>query len=117
MGRLLTLKLFSENIVFINREGNKQQSVLPAMGVKQLKRILYLILLVSIMSACSNGTSLLKQEGIIVEINERQDRWNQILVVPNISEDDISNKTTTELMEMAQENDGAYYSLEPGEYE
>lgn len=82
-----------------------------------MKRILYLILLVSIIDACSNGTSVLKQESIIAEINERQDRWNQILVVPNINEDDISNKKIAELMEMARENDGAYYGLEADEYE
>ena len=94
------------------------------MEVKELKRVLYLflILLVSIMGACgqeqsSNDTSLLEQEGIIVEVKEHQGRWNQILVVPNISEDDISNKTTAELIEMAQENDGAYYGFGPGEYE
>ncbi|MGY3714399.1 hypothetical protein ACWE42_02615 [Sutcliffiella cohnii] len=86
-----------------------------------MKRVLYLflILLVSIMGACgqeqsSNDTSLLEQEGIIVEVKVHQGRWNQILVVPNISEDDISNKTTAELIEMAQENDGAYYGFGPG---
>lgn len=92
----------------------------PTMEVKQLKRILYLflILFVGITGACSQEHSSNEtSEGIIVEKVERQDRWNQILVVPNISKDDISNKTTVELIEMAQENDGAFYSLEPGEYE
>lgn len=33
-----------------------------------------------------------QQEGIIVDIRETQDGWSQLLVVPNISEEDISNK-------------------------
>lgn len=93
--------------------------------MKQLKRILYffVILLFGLMSACSqelnsNDAPLLDQEGIIVEIKEHEDdMWNQILVVPNISEDDIDDKTTETLIEMAQENDGSYYSLEPGKYD
>jgi len=61
--------------------------------------------------------SLEKQEGIIVDIKESQDGWSQILVVPNISEEDISSKKDDELIKIAQEKDGAYYSFETGKYE
>lgn len=84
-----------------------------------LKNKLHFILLVIMLSACgqqqveeSSNNSHLQQEGIIVGI-----KGHQILVVPNIEKEDISNKTTDELNEMAQKKDGAYYSLYPGMYE
>ncbi|MHA6259045.1 DUF3221 domain-containing protein [Sporosarcina sp. CAU 1771] len=58
-----------------------------------------------------------QQEGIIVDIKENQDGRSQILVVPNISEDDISDKNDDELIKIAQEKDGAYYGFETGKYE
>ncbi|WP_438318097.1 DUF3221 domain-containing protein [Sporosarcina sp. FA9] len=61
--------------------------------------------------------SLEQQEGIIVGIKENQDGRSQILVVPNISEDDISDKNDDELIKIAQESDGAYYGFETGKYE
>lgn len=57
-----------------------------------------------------------QQEGIIVDIRETRDGWRQILVVPNISEEDISNKKEEELIKIAQEKDGAYYSFETSKY-
>lgn len=92
------------------------------MGVLLLKRGLFIILLVGILSACgqqeqSNNTPSLKQEGIIVDIVKNQNKWNQILVVPNVNEKAISNKTKNELVKIAQEKEGAYYSLKPGKYE
>ncbi|MFA9458378.1 DUF3221 domain-containing protein [Halalkalibacter sp. AB-rgal2] len=84
-----------------------------------MKRGLSFGFLVSIilLSACGQQGEILEQEGIIVEIKDNQDKWNQILVVSNINEGDIVNKTTDELIEMAQGKDGAYYSLEPSMYE
>lgn len=61
--------------------------------------------------------SLEQQEGIIVDIKENQDGRSQILVVPNISEEGISNKKDDELIKIAQEKDGAYYSFETGKYD
>lgn len=57
-----------------------------------------------------------QQEGIIVDIRETRDGWSQILVVPNTSEEDISNKKEEELIKIAQEKDGAYYSFETSKY-
>nr|WP_269135805.1 DUF3221 domain-containing protein [Sporosarcina cyprini] len=57
-----------------------------------------------------------QQEGIIVDIKENQNGRSQILVVPNISKEDISNKEEEELIKIAQENDGAYYGYETGKY-
>ncbi|ARJ37742.1 hypothetical protein SporoP8_01885 [Sporosarcina ureae] len=62
-------------------------------------------------------SSLEKQEGIIVDIRATEDGRSQILVVPNISEDDISDKNDDELIKIAQEKDGAYYGFETGKYE
>ena len=61
--------------------------------------------------------SLEQQEGIIVDIKENQGGRSQILVVPNISEEDTSNKKDDELIKIAQEKDGAYYGFETGKYE
>ena len=64
-------------------------------------------------------TNLEHQEGIIVGIKEKdyQDGWSQILVVPNISGEDISNKNNNELIKLAQEKGGAYYGFETSKYE
>ncbi|MCC5894121.1 MAG: DUF3221 domain-containing protein [Alkalibacterium sp.] len=78
-----------------------------------MKKLIFVFFLVSVLSACFSP----RQEGIIVEIRENQDRWDQILVVPNLTEEDIVNRTTDELIELAQENEGAYYSLRPGEFQ
>ncbi|MFJ8089308.1 DUF3221 domain-containing protein [Lysinibacillus sp. NPDC095746] len=87
-----------------------------------MKKGIFIILFVCILSACTqqgnkNNSSLEQQEGIIVDIKENQNGWNQILVVSNVSEGDISNKKADELIKMAQEKDGAYYGFEPGKYE
>ncbi|MBB4825071.1 hypothetical protein HNO89_002297 [Sporosarcina luteola] len=63
------------------------------------------------------SSSLKQQEGIIVDIKKNQDGRSQILVVPNTNEEDISNKKDDELIKIAQEKDGAYYSFETGKYE
>lgn len=65
----------------------------------------------------NKSSSLEQQEGIIVDIKENQDGQGQILVVPNIGEEDIFNKKNGELIKIAQEKDGAYYSFKTGKYE
>lgn len=64
----------------------------------------------------SDSDSLEKQEGLIVEIRTTEEDWRQILVVPDISEEDIANKKEEELMKIAQEKNGAYYGFEKDEY-
>ena len=86
-----------------------------------MKKLLALFIVLSFLVAgCgqeqTKKTDLEQQEGIIVDIREHQNGRNQMLVVPNITEEDISNKRLNELIRLAQEKDGAYYSFEIGEY-
>lgn len=86
-----------------------------------MKKLLGLAIALSfLMVGCGQEeTNLEHQEGIIVGIKEieNQDGWSQILVVPNISEGDISNKKDVELIKIAQEKEGAYYGFETGKHE
>ncbi|WP_157842692.1 MULTISPECIES: DUF3221 domain-containing protein [Bacillus] len=91
-----------------------------------MKRVSSFILFIFILSACGqqgesnnsiNTSYINKQEGIIAEIQENQNNRKQILVIPNTDFEDISNKTPNELVKIAQEKDGAYYSIAPGKYE
>lgn len=84
------------------------------------KRFVLLIVLVVLLIGCSpekKDSALEQQEGIIADILENKDGWNQILVIPNIDKDDITNKQQEALIEMAQEQKGAYYGFKSGEYE
>lgn len=64
-----------------------------------------------------NGSdSLEKQEGLIVEIRKTEEDWRQILVVPDVNEEEIANKSEEELMKIAQDKKGAYYGFEKDEY-
>ena len=87
-------------------------------------RLVLFILLIVLLTGCSLGlenrkenNSLEQQEGIIASIRENQDGWNQILVIPNVDEADISNKTEEELIQIAQENNGAYYGFKSDRYD
>ncbi|RPF55491.1 DUF3221 domain-containing protein [Aquisalibacillus elongatus] len=56
--------------------------------------------------------NMFKQEGIIVMKKFRQiDEERQLLVIPNIDQDDMKDKTKIELEVMAQEKEGAYYHV------
>jgi hypothetical protein len=59
--------------------------------------------------------SLEKQEGIIVQKRQKEDR-HQLLVIPNAKEEDISNKTVEELIVLAEKKDGAYYYVDSQEF-
>lgn len=59
----------------------------------------------------NNNTSLEKHAGIIAEKKD-----NRVLVIANIEEEDISNKTEEELIVLAQEKDGAFYNIATEEY-
>lgn len=89
-----------------------------------MEKLLVLFIVLSFLVAgCgqeqTKKTDLEQQEGIIVGIKEReyQDGWSQILIVPNISAEDISNKNDNELIKIAQDKGGAYYSFETSRYE
>ncbi|GAB0169060.1 DUF3221 domain-containing protein [Lysinibacillus sp. CTST325] len=83
-----------------------------------MKKLLALAIALSFLIAgCGQeATNLEHQEGIIVDIKELSDGINQILVVPNVLHEDISNKKLDELIKLAQEKGGAYYSFEIGKY-
>lgn len=79
-----------------------------------LRSILFLTFLVIVLGACGQREV---HEGIIAQIKEGRNELNQILIISNIDEGDIANKNNEELMNVAQENDGAYYSFKPTDYE
>ena len=85
-------------------------------GGTSLKSVLIFILLVFVLGACEqqgkrNNTSLEQHQGIIVEKKD-----NQVLVLSNTDEENITNKTVDELIIMAREKDGAYYNVTAEEY-
>ena len=55
--------------------------------------------------------TLEQHQGIIVEKKD-----NQVLVLSNTDEENITNKTVYELIIMAREKDGAYYYVPAEEY-
>ena len=85
------------------------------------KLLAFSIVLSFLVAGCgqekTNSTNFEQQEGIIANIKENQNGRGQILDVPNISEEDISNKKEEELIKIAQEKDGAYYGFEMDKYE
>lgn len=83
-----------------------------------MKKLLALAIVLSFLIAgCGQEETILEhQEGIIVSIKELSNGINQILVVPNILHEDISNKTLDELTKLAREKGGAYYSFEIEKY-
>ncbi|SDP64144.1 DUF3221 domain-containing protein [Halobacillus aidingensis] len=86
-----------------------------------MKKILLFLLTAFVLSACSQQaqndekTTLENQEGIVALKKERGES-SQILLIPNIKEEDINNKTEPEIIEMAQENKGAYYDVSTDDY-
>lgn len=84
------------------------------------KRFFLLLVLVVLLIGCSSekkNSALEQQEGIIADVLENPDGWNQILVIPNIEAADLVNKEQEALIEMAQEQKGAYYGFKSSEYE
>lgn len=94
-------------------------------GVRLLKKVGICILLVSIMCACSqqeskNKTSLLEQAGIIAIVDNTAvstAESHSILLIPDIEGSRLANKIEDELIRLAQENQGAYYGVNPEMYE
>lgn len=91
-------------------------------GGASLKSVLIFILFVFVLCACeqqgesnnnlsSNNIPLEQHQGIIVEKKD-----NQVLVLSNTDEENITNNTVDELIIMAQEKDGAYYNVTAEEY-
>ncbi|CAM3852424.1 DUF3221 domain-containing protein [Alkalicoccus chagannorensis] len=68
--------------------------------------------LLSTSAACGG-----QEQGTIVDGLEHEDRWDQILVVPDIDEEALQEKSSSEWIEAAQDRDGAYYGVDPDENE
>lgn len=90
----------------------------------QLKRILTFILLVVILGACDennnqNTSNEERDEGIIVNIKKEtaDENYYLILTLPSVESINISDKTRDELIELAIENDGAFYRVTQERYE
>ncbi|WP_431804540.1 DUF3221 domain-containing protein [Halobacillus andaensis] len=87
-----------------------------------MKKILLFLFITLVISACSyqeqnvDKTSLEKQEGIIALKKERDERSKQILLIPDVKEEDVNNKTESEMIKMAQENNGAFYAVSTDKY-
>lgn len=91
-----------------------------------MKNILTFLLIAFLLSACNqqekipDKSELEKQEGMVAlkrKGNTDTGRSNdQILLIPNITTEDIVDKTEREIVTMAQEKDGAYYGVSTDEY-
>lgn len=96
-----------------------------------LKKVLLITLLACILGACgqqvnenSNNTSYEgKHEGIIVKIEKPDGEGNPykgsyyMLVVSDVENINITDKSEEELITLAQESDGAIYIVNPDMYE
>ncbi len=72
-----------------------------------------LLLLMFLSMACS---SMEKSEGVIID-KRPANEGTQLLVVPGVSEMEFTDKTERELIELAKENEGAYYYVTAEEQE
>ena len=84
-----------------------------------MKKFLVLIIVCSfLLVACGKEEIVLERhEGLIAEIIDSGNERAQILVIPNVTEQDIANKTTEQLIQLARDNDGAFYTFEMAEFE
>ena len=87
-----------------------------------MKRVLSFLMIGCLLSACSqqgevNNSSPYKQEGIIVEIIQINNNIKRLLLIPNTTFENISNKNGIELLRLAEEKNGAYYSFISSDYE
>lgn len=85
-----------------------------------MKKGFIVFLLVSILFACQQEKLLIeKHEGIIAKIEKEEtaghghDGWYTVLLISNVGEEDIDNMTDDMLIRLAQENDSAYYGVNP----
>ncbi|MBA2176278.1 DUF3221 domain-containing protein [Halobacillus locisalis] len=76
----------------------------------------YLLLFALLLFLTVGCSSMEKNEGVIIDKRPSNEN-TQLLVVPGVSEDDFKNKTERELIELAKENEGAYYYVTNEEHE
>ena len=83
-----------------------------------MKKLLgFAITLSFLIAGCGKEETLKQQQGLIVDIKVQPGWGNQMLVIPNVTEEDISNMKMNELVEFAQEKGGAYYGFDVDKYE
>lgn len=86
-----------------------------------MKKLLGFIIVCSfLLVACGTEeettSSLVQQQGLIAEIIDSGNERAQILVIPNVAQQDIANKTTEQLIQLARDNDGAFYTYEVAKF-
>lgn len=78
------------------------------------------------LSACGQGNHDISyqenHEGTIVKIEKTAEEgpyngWYYLLVISDVEDINILEKTDDELIQIAQDNDGAYYNVNPEMYE
>ncbi|WP_160848694.1 DUF3221 domain-containing protein [Pontibacillus yanchengensis] len=79
-----------------------------------MKKLIPFILFAFVLGSCGQSTH--QQEGIVVQKKDDVNNLTEILLIPNISEDEISNKNAEELEDIAKNSNGAYYHFPRGEY-
>ncbi|WP_160909563.1 DUF3221 domain-containing protein [Pontibacillus yanchengensis] len=79
-----------------------------------MKKLIPFILFALVLGSCSQSSN--QQEGIVALKKADVNNLTEILLIPNTSEDEISNKNAEELEDMAKEKDGAYYHFPREEY-
>lgn len=62
-------------------------------------------------------SSFEQQEGMIAEIIDSGNERAQILVIPDVNVSDVENKNAEELMQLARDKDGAFYTFEVAKFE
>lgn len=77
------------------------------------RSLIVLLFLTLLTIACS---SMEKNEGVIID-KRPANEGKQLLVVPGVSEEEFTDKTERELIELAKEKEGAYYYVTDDEHE
>jgi hypothetical protein len=89
-----------------------------------MKRVLTLLFLVVMLGACNQQednqitSNDERDEGVIVHIeHDTSDESYVVLTLPSVDNINYLDKTEDELIQLAQENDGAYYEISEDKYE
>ena len=84
-----------------------------------MKNIWVFIIVCSfLLVACGKEDIVLEQhEGMIAQIVDSGNERAQMLVIPNVVEQDIANKTVEELIQLARDKDGAFYTFELAKFD
>ncbi|MDQ0351824.1 major membrane immunogen (membrane-anchored lipoprotein) [Alkalibacillus filiformis] len=82
-----------------------------------MKKMVVLMVIIVLLTACGQSNQNVEEnvqkvhEGTIADKRERHDGTLQFLLVSNVEEEEIQDKSEGELISLAQDEDGAYYSV------